>query len=110
MSSNKPKKTTATKNAKKQTAEQTEKVSRRAQRKMEESNARKRRLMYIAGGIALGLVVLGLALFIRDRNQDEPLPAIVAATDPAITAPVNGRIAGDPATAKVEFVEWGDYQ
>ena len=77
---------------------------------MEESNARKRRMMYIIGGIAVGLVVIGLALVIRDRNQDEPLPAIVAASDPAITAPISGRVAGDPTTAKVEFVEWGDYQ
>ncbi len=110
MSSNKPKKSTAAKTAKSQTADETAKVSRRAQRKMEESNARKRRLMYIIGAIALSIVVIGFGLWIRDRNQDDPLPAIVAATDPAITAPINGRIAGDSSTAKVEFVEWGDYQ
>lgn len=86
-----------------------QKLSGRARRKAEAAEAKKRRIYYVVGGIAAVIAILAIAFVVRERNQDDPLPEIVAAPDTEITALVNGRVAGDPE-ATVALVEWGDYQ
>jgi protein-disulfide isomerase len=64
----------------------------------------------IVGGIIAALLVALLAAFLitQDDGNGSDSPPVVA-VNPGITAPIEGRVAGDPA-ATVQVVEWGDYQ
>ena len=82
-------------------------ISRRAQRKIaEEQGERRKRLMLLAGGIAVALIV-ALVAFLVTRPGDigahmlaaEPLPASI---------PVAGMSMG-PENAPVTVTEWGDF-
>jgi protein-disulfide isomerase len=94
----------------KSTAAKQQRVSGRAQRKIREEQARKRSTYYAIGGIAAAVLVVALAVFLVMRDDDEgsDLPPVTTAFS-GITAPVDGRIAGEPDAA-VSVVEWGDYQ
>jgi hypothetical protein len=87
-----------------------ERVSGRAQRRIQEEQSRKRRLYVIAGGIAAAIVLIAVIAYAASRGGDEGdglLPVVAMASE--ISAPIDGRIAGE-AGAPVTVVEWGDYQ
>lgn len=86
-----------------------ERVSGRAQRRIQEEQSRKRRFYVIAGGIAAAIVLIAVIAFVASRGDegDGLLPVVAASSE--ITAPIDGRVAGE-AGAPVTVVEWGDYQ
>ncbi len=91
---------------------QTERLSRRAERRIQERQAaRRRRYLYLGGAVAAAIAVaLVLMLANRDGGGSSNLPPVKAAAvviDPAI--PRNGRTLGDP-NAPVLLIEFGDYQ
>jgi protein-disulfide isomerase len=91
-------------------AKRDKRVSGRAQRRIREEQARKRNIYFALGAIAVAILVVAAAVYLatRDDGDDsDQLPIVAANSD--ITAPVDGRIAGEP-DAIVSVVEWGDYQ
>lgn len=92
--------------------QQPERLSRRAERRIQERQAaQRRRYLYLGGAVAAAIAVaLVLILANRDGGGSNNLPPVKAAAvtiDPAI--PRNGRTLGDP-NAPVLLIEYGDYQ
>jgi protein-disulfide isomerase len=92
--------------------QQPERLSRRAERRIQERQAaQRRRYLYLGGAMAAAMVIaLVLILANRDGGGSNNLPPVKAAAvtiDPAI--PRNGRTLGDP-NAPVLLIEYGDYQ
>lgn len=65
-----------------------------------------RQYAYVAGVVLVALAAIAAYLLFRDDGNDGFEPVVVRAD---ITAPVDGRVAGQP-DAPVSVVEWGDYQ
>jgi protein-disulfide isomerase len=88
-------------------------VSRRAERRIQERRAaHQRRLFFFAGAIVVAVVAVVVLILVSGGGGDgesSDLPAVVAA--PAIDAsiPQDGRVLGD-LNAPVTVVEWFDYQ
>jgi hypothetical protein len=84
-----------------------DRLSGRAQRKLEQEAAAKRqRTLAIVGGLAAVAVVAVLVFFVFVRQAAAPAVEIAAAPDASI--PLSGRTMGNP-DAPVTVVEWGDY-
>ncbi len=82
-------------------------VSGRAQRKVaEEQAARRKRLMTLGGAIAAALIV-ALVVFLITRPRESG-PPVLAAEQMSDTIPVDGMTMG-AEDAPVTVVEWGDY-
>jgi protein-disulfide isomerase len=90
----------------------TERVSRRAERRIQERRAaHQRRLLFFGGAIAVAIVAV-VALILAstgDSDADDGFPPVVAGAtiDPSILQ--DGRVLGDP-NAPATVVEWFDYQ
>ncbi|MER3436558.1 MAG: disulfide bond formation protein DsbA [Chloroflexota bacterium] len=92
--------------------QQAERLSRRAERRIQERQAaRRRRLLYMGSAVGIAIIIaVALILANRDGGGSSNVPPVKAAAvaiDPAI--PRDGRVLGDP-TAPVLLIEWGDYQ
>jgi hypothetical protein len=82
-------------------------ISGRAQRKVaEEQAARRKRLTMLGGAIAAALLI-ALVVFLATRPR-EAGPPVLAAEPMSDTIPVEGMAMG-AADAPVTVVEWGDY-
>jgi hypothetical protein len=82
-------------------------ISGRAQRKVaEEQAARRKRLTMLGGAIAAALLI-ALVVFLATRPRESG-PPVLAAEPMADTIPVEGMAMGAP-DAPVTVVEWGDY-
>ncbi len=83
------------------------KRSAREQRRLAaQQRDRKKRLMRIAAGALALVVAAGVLWWVAQREESAGDVVTEAAM---ISAPIDGRVAGDPA-ATVTVVEWGDYQ
>jgi protein-disulfide isomerase len=85
--------------------------SRRAQRVLEERQAKRRKIYTMFGGAAAAALILVLILVIISREDDGGMAA-EPVTPPRATytdIPRDGRTLGDPG-APVQIVEYGDYQ
>jgi hypothetical protein len=93
---------------KKRARDQDARVSGRAQRRIASEQAQQRRRLAMIGGIVAALAIVAVLAFVLTRDdEDDVAPVLIA---PANTsAPIDGRVAGDP-DATVHVVEWGDYQ
>jgi hypothetical protein len=84
-----------------------ERLSGRAQRKVAEREAAKKRTLFtILGGIA-AVALIGLLAFVLTRKPEVAPVAMAPAMDESLA--FAGRTMGDP-NAPVKVVEWGDYQ
>jgi hypothetical protein len=82
-------------------------ISGRAQRKVaEEQAARRKRLTMVGGAIAAALLI-ALVVFLATRPR-EAGPPVLAAEQMSDTIPTEGMAMG-AADAPVTVVEWGDY-
>ncbi|HET9013991.1 MAG TPA: hypothetical protein VFN57_00220 [Thermomicrobiaceae bacterium] len=89
-----------------------ERRSRRAERRLAEERAHRRRQLFLLGGLVVVALTGAIALILVNRPQGQAgsnQPALVAGPAIASSIPLNGRTMGNPS-AKVTVVEWGDYQ
>ena len=82
-------------------------TSGRAQRKIAEEQAERRKRLTILGGAIAAALIVALVLILVKRPQDVG-PPVLAAEAMAPEIPVDGAAMG-PADAPVTIVEWGDY-
>lgn len=87
------------------------KVSRRAQRRIDEENKRKRqRMMMFGGAVALAVVVVGVLIAINRPDDEETIDTAItvpAARDASI--PHEGRTLGNP-DAPMTIIQYADFQ
>ncbi|MBA2597467.1 MAG: hypothetical protein M3Q50_02845 [Chloroflexota bacterium] len=81
--------------------------SGRAQRKIAEEQAVRRKQLTLLGGAIAAAVIVALVLILVNRPQDAGAPVLVAEAMPP-EIPVDGMAMG-AADAPVTVVEWGDY-
>jgi hypothetical protein len=84
-----------------------ERLSGRAQRKIQAEQARKRRTLFIAGGAVAAAALAALLILIFSRQPQ--MPPVAVAPEIAEGVAYSGRTMGNP-DAPVTVVEWGDYQ
>jgi hypothetical protein len=84
---------------------------RRAQRVIQQRQARRRKLItYVGGAVGVAIVAVGLLiLFSRDTTDSASNEPVADAPALPTDVPLEGRSMGDP-NAPVTFVEWGDFQ
>ena len=85
--------------------------SRRAQRVLQERQAKRKRIYTLFGGAAAAALVLALVLVLVNMDSDGGAAGDPVSIPPAIPAeiPREGRVLGNP-DAPVKIVEYGDYQ
>jgi protein-disulfide isomerase len=85
--------------------------SRRAQRVLQERQAKRRRIYTMFGGAAAAAILLVLILILINRDDSGEMAGEPVRVPPAISAdiPRDGRTLGDP-DAPVRIVEYGDFQ
>lgn len=87
-----------------------ERRSRRAERKLAEARAKRRRQYSLFGGLVAVAIIVAIVLILVNRpSGGSDLPPIIAAQPLPQNIPTDGRTMGDP-NAPVKVVEWGDYQ
>lgn len=86
-----------------------ERRSRRAERKLAEARAKRRRQYGIFGGLVAVAIAVVIVLIVVNQAGGSNLPAVVAGPTYESGIPQNGNTLGNP-NAPVKVVEWGDYQ
>ncbi|MCX7622335.1 MAG: DsbA family protein [Thermomicrobium sp.] len=87
-----------------------ERLSRRAQRKLEaERRARQRRMLFVAVPVVIAVIAAGIGIWLNQRSAQHVAAVQMPDVSKYTSVPRDGRILGDP-NAPVHVIEWGDYQ